>query len=295
MAPSDRPHSRWSFRTAGKPPLDRAGDGDVRATMSAMSEMPDAPEGPRPLSARSVIATSLLGAEVAEVRASHLVRAGALFGIAEGAMRTALWRMAADGEVAAQDGWYRLAGRLLERKDRVDDSQAAVRQAWDGTWELAVVAAERRPAAERLALRAAAVALHLGEVREGTWARPANLAPDRLPAHRDVLDAQCLHFTGATAPEGLAARVFDLVGWSRRARDLVAAMDDGPPAEQVDPATLAAGFTLSVAVVRHLQADPLLPDELLPPDWPGDLLRRCYAAHDRAYKQRFTAWLLAEE
>src|ERR687898_862863 len=125
--------------------------------MSAMSEMPDAPEGPRPLSARSVIATSLLGAEVAEVRASHLVRAGALFGIAEGAMRTALWRMAADGEVVAHDGWYRLAGRLLERKDRVDEGQAPVREPWDGTWELAVLPAGMHATARaRPALTAAA-------------------------------------------------------------------------------------------------------------------------------------------
>jgi phenylacetic acid degradation operon negative regulatory protein len=275
-----------------------------------MSELTDATGGPRPLSARSVIATSLLGAAVAEVRAAHLVRAGALFGIAEGAMRTALWRMAADGEVVAHDGWYRLAGRLLERKDRVDEGQAPVREPWDGTWELAVVAAERRPASERLALRSAALALHLAEVREGTWARPANLPTDRLPAQQAVLDAQCLRFTGASAPEGLGARIFDLDGWSARAGELVAAMDATDPARpvltaaadpgepgrdgHVDPDALANAFTLAVAVVRHLQADPLLPDELLPADWPGAALRRRYVAYDRAYKQQFTTWLLAE-
>ena len=36
----------------------------------------------------------------------------ALFGIAEGTVRTALSRMAAAGEVEADDGWYRLSGRL---------------------------------------------------------------------------------------------------------------------------------------------------------------------------------------
>jgi phenylacetic acid degradation operon negative regulatory protein len=154
-------------------------------------------------------------------------------------------------------------------------------------------------------------------VREGTWARPANLPADRLPAQRAVLDAQCLHFTGAAAPDGLAMRIFDLDGWAREANALMAAMDDADPSAERpsgphsalaaaapaapsamavggDAASLAPGFTLSVAVVRHLEGDPQLPDELLPPDWPGPALRRRFVAYDQAYKRRFTAWLLAE-
>ncbi len=68
---------------------------------------------------------------------------------------------------------------------------------WDGTWELAVVSLERRSAADRLALRKAATALHLAELREGVWIRPDNLDPDRLPTLRAVLDRQCVHFHGA--------------------------------------------------------------------------------------------------
>ena len=29
-------------------------------------------------------------------------------------------------------------------------------------------------------------------------------------------------------------------------------------------------------MVRHLLTDPVLPDELLPDDWPGDALRKSY-------------------
>jgi phenylacetic acid degradation operon negative regulatory protein len=29
-------------------------------------------------------------------------------------------------------------------------------------------------------------------------------------------------------------------------------------------------------MVRHLLTDPVLPDELLPDDWPGDALRKAY-------------------
>lgn len=246
----------------------------------------------RPLTARSVIASALLGSRPPRLPASRLVQAGSLFGIAEGAVRTALWRMVSAGELETAEGWYQLAGRLLDRKQRVDDSHAAHRRPWDGTWELAVVAAERRSATERTELRAAAVALHLEEIREGIWGRPDNLDPRRLPEERAVLDVQCLRFTHAAAPPGLEARLFDLGAWSRRASDLVTAMDEaGAPGETPEPGALAAGFLLSVAVVRHLQADPLLPDELLPRHWPGDRLRLRYQRYDTAYQRRLTEWV----
>jgi phenylacetic acid degradation operon negative regulatory protein len=252
--------------------------------------------GERPLTARSVIASALLGTDPPEMPVRRLVQTSSLYGIAEGAVRTALWRMVADGELAADDGQYRIAGRLLERRHRIEDSQAAYRRVWGGTWELAVVAAERRPAPERAELRTAAVALHLREIREGVWARPDNLDPDRLPAQQAVVDTQCVRFTGAAAPGGLAEQLFDLDGWARRAEALEAAMDeDDTRHEPLARGGLAAGFTLSAAVVRHLQADPLLPDELLPPNWPGDRLRRRYERHDESYKQRLGRWLRHSE
>ena len=74
---------------------------------------------------------------------------------------------------------------------RIDDTAASP---WDGTWEMAVVSLERRSAADRLALRKAATALHLAELREGIWFRPDNLDQHRLPTLRAVLDRQCVHF-----------------------------------------------------------------------------------------------------
>jgi phenylacetic acid degradation operon negative regulatory protein len=35
-------------------------------------------------------------------------------------------------------------------------------------------------------------------------------------------------------------------------------------------------FVVAAAIVRHLLTDPVLPDELLPGDWPGDALRTAY-------------------
>ncbi|EST38233.1 hypothetical protein N566_08620, partial [Streptomycetaceae bacterium MP113-05] len=133
--------------------------------------------------------------------------------------------------------------------------------------------AERRPANERAALRRTMARLRLAELREGTWVRPANL--DRpLGA---ALRTDCTVFTGA-APDGeeasaLAARLWDLSGWDGRARAFAACLDRTED--------LAGRFTVSAAVLRHLLADPVLPDALLPPDWPGAGLRRRYDAFAR--------------
>jgi len=37
-----------------------------------------------------------------------------------------------------------------------------------------------------------------------------------------------------------------------------------------------ARFVVAAAIVRHLLTDPVLPDELLPADWPGTRLRTNY-------------------
>ena len=63
----------------------------------------------RALTARSVIASTLLGVDPPRLPTLALVRSGELFGLSEGATRTALSRMAAAGEVEADGTGYRLA------------------------------------------------------------------------------------------------------------------------------------------------------------------------------------------
>jgi phenylacetic acid degradation operon negative regulatory protein len=46
-------------------------------------------------------------------------------------------------------------------------------------------------------------------------------------------------------------------------------------------------------VLRHLQADPLLPAELLPARWPGSALRADYDRYDAAYRSTLRAWFRA--
>ena len=249
----------------------------------------------RPLTARSVLASALLGAREPRLPVADLIVTTSLLGISPGAARTCLWRMVSNGELTTDNATYALAGHLLERRHRIDDAahpEHATHDHWNGTWEVAVVSLERRPATERLELRKAATALHLAEIREGVWTRPDNLDPDRLPSSRAVLDQQCTQFHSARSEIAVdtARSLFPLETWSSDARRLTVAMnaelDAGPPNSHEANETLTYHFALSIAVVRHLQLDPLLPVELLPDDWPGDDLRSTYRAFDNAFKRQ---------
>nr|MCH9734937.1 transcriptional regulator [Actinomycetes bacterium] len=212
------------------------------------------------------------------------------------AARTCLWRMVSHGELSADGGNYTLAGRLLERHHLVEEASridGPVATTWDGTWELAIVSLERRSAADRLELRKAATALHLAELREGVWIRPDTLDPHRVPASRAVLDEQCTRFHGA-ASDITADKIrslFSLDRWTDDATALIDAMNVSLDASKNDNSTENAAyeFALSIAVVRHLQLDPLLPAEFLGDHWPGRTLRSTCRRFYDAFNQRINS------
>ena len=139
--------------------------------------------------------------------------------------------------------------------------------------------------------------LKLAELREGVWMRPDNLAPHRLADDRAVVDAQCRTFRGEPHGEAraLAAELWDLRAWAKEARELWRGLDRYlPRLEQGDTAVLRDGFVLSAAVVRHLVADPTLPAELLPANWPGPDLRERYERYDIAFKDVWRDWFRSQ-
>ena len=236
-------------------------------------------------SARSVLASALLGADPPELPVAHLVRLAGLFGINENRARVALSRMAAQGEAATDGkGNYRLAGHLLFRQARQAASRAGVTGRWSGSWHLVVVTTSGSTAEVRAKRRKALSFARLEEVREGVWMRPDNLAlslADELSADVEVMSAR------PSTPAKLASGLWPLEEWAERAEVLIADLEDLEPTGVDD---LAPGFALSAAVLRHLQADPLLPDELLRSNWPGDRLRRIYDAWDADYRSVLTEW-----
>lgn len=233
----------------------------------------------RPLTARSVVLSTLLGAHPPRLPARGLVRAGQLFDIAEGTIRVALSRMVAAGDLTQVDGDYQLTDRLRHRQARQDSSRAPSTRRWRGTWEIAVVTADRRPPGDRTAFRQAMTELRLAELREGTWLRPDNLVRSR-PA---LVAEQCTFLTGHPEADGLAATLWDLSGWAAQARELHTALDRADD--------LPTSFTVSAAVLRHFLADPLLPAELLPDDWPGARLRERYEKFDASFQAMLRAHL----
>lgn len=270
----------------------RAGAGRPSADSPASGPRPERGSA-SPLTARSVLASVLLGTDPPWLPTPLLLRTAALFGISEGSARTALSRMSSAEEVVGERGGYRLVGRLVARQARQAASRRAEVRDWDGTWELMTVEGDgARSAADRAALRDALRQLRLAELREGLWGRPDNLDGDRSPEARVVAEGWCRTWTGARPdPVPDPAALWDLAGWAVEAeshRRAMAGLVEG--FEAGDPAQLAAGFVTSAAVLRHLQADPLLPTTLLPGDWPGPALRADYDRYDDAYRAVLRTW-----
>ncbi|MGW4148620.1 hypothetical protein, partial [Streptomyces albogriseolus] len=205
-----------------------------------------APDGPRlrPLSARSVVLSLLLGAHPPELPARELGRLMEDFGLGGSTLRAALSRMVAAGDLRRTDTGYRLSDRLLARQRRQDESVRPRTRAWDGDWELVVVTATGRGPAERAELRTRLAGLRLAELREGVWLRPANLERP-LPAALDEVAERGTARPARPAAE-LAARLWPLDAWSDEARELLGHVGrTGRPAERL---------TLFAAVVRQLLA-----------------------------------------
>ncbi|AIR96842.1 PaaX family transcriptional regulator C-terminal domain-containing protein [Streptomyces glaucescens] len=225
----------------------------------------------RPLSARSVVLSLLLGAHPPELPAKDLARLVAPFGVGGSTLRAALSRMTAAGDLRRTGTGYRIGERLLERRGRQDEAVRPRTRAWDGDWETVVVTATGRGPAERAALRARLAGLRLAELREGVWLRPANLSrplPDDLGQV-----AECGTLRPARPAAELAAALWPLDAWAATARALLDRIARAPGP--------AGRLTAFAAVVRHLVADPVLPAPLLPAGWPGGELRTAYTGYRR--------------
>jgi phenylacetic acid degradation operon negative regulatory protein len=117
----------------------------------------------------------------------------------------------------------------------------------------------------RAALRTTLQQKRFAELREGVWLRPDNLEVE-LPA--DVLERVRELQARDEDPEELAARLWDLPAWMHTGRQLLD--------EMATAADIPGRFVAAAGMVRHLLTDPVLPDELLPDDWPGAALRAAY-------------------
>jgi phenylacetic acid degradation operon negative regulatory protein len=220
----------------------------------------------RRMTARSVVLSVLLGAHPAWATASELIRLTADFDIKEPTVRVALTRMVSAGDLVRSEDGYRLSDRLLARQRRQDNAINPRLRDWDGsTWTTLVITSVGTDARTRAALRTTLQDNRFAELREGVWLRPDNLDMALPP---EVLDRVRVLHSRDDDPSDLAGRLWDLTGWIDAGRRLL---------DEMDSATDVPGrFVAAAAMVRLLLTDPVLPDELLPDDWPGAALRAAY-------------------
>lgn len=268
--------------------------------------------GRRPLRAGSLIVTVF--GDAAAPRGGGLFLAD-LFGLLErlgvndSQTRTALSRLVADGWLVAErigrQSFYRLSDAGARR------FQAAARRIyrdgvsdWDGAWAVAVlpeVARDRRAELVRQLQW-----LGFGQLAPAVLVHPApdtdslaQLVADWPAGERPVVVAGPSQFDPSPeALRGLVARCWDFSGLDqayRRFGDEIAALG----------AALAAGDTLAppdclVARVilvhdyrRVILRDPLLPAELMPPDWSGRAALKAAASLYRAIAFAAEGWISA--
>ena len=243
--------------------------------------------GMRPLNARSLVLSLLLGQVQPAMSSGALARLGPVFGIQGGTMRTALSRMVAAGELVADDGEYRLAGRLLERKAAQDIGRrpAPVRVGRH------VVDGDRhgRPTGCR---RAAQLPHGDGQSAHGRAAArhlAATGQPGRADRRRRVgrrsgaADGARRRARWSTCCGRSTSWRRRPVGWRRCSTGCSRQLETGAPS------SLAVSIGPSAAVVRFLRAEPLLPAELVPASWPPDELRARYRDFDAAFGRTLQA------
>jgi phenylacetic acid degradation operon negative regulatory protein len=194
-----------------------------------------------------------------------LIRLTTDFGIKETTLRVALTRMVSAGDLVRSADGYRLSDRLLARQRRQDDAMRPQLRPWHGHWTTLIVTSVGTDPRTRAALRTTLHHSRFGELREGVWMRPDNLELDvdvEIRARMRIVQAR------DDAPAELAGQLWDLPSWAGTGQRLVAEMSRA--------GDVPARFVVAAAIVRHLLTDPVLPDELLPADWPGMRLRTAY-------------------
>lgn len=225
--------------------------------------------------AKRLVLSLLSAPSMESITARQCVEWGALFGIDAAAMRVAVGRMVKDQYLSSmRRGVYTMGpkGVVLRRTARSwVDAERRVGE-WSGAWLLAQTAHLGRSDKAALRLREQALRLEgFAQLYTGMWCRPGNFL-EPLTATRERLlslglDAQAL----LVCAEELLGVVLDRQTlWPRRELEaryvtLTRAMSDSTrrlPELDVEDAARET-FLIGEAVIRQINADPLLPDAMI--------------------------------
>nr|WP_246736076.1 phenylacetic acid degradation operon negative regulatory protein PaaX [Enterovirga sp. DB1703] len=215
-------------------------------------------------------------------------------GVGEGAVRTAMSRLAADGWLVrnrvGRNSFYRLA-------EKGRDTFAAATEhiynppalPWSGAFDLAILPQNGEREAARTALQEAG----FGSPSPGLWIAPQGAA---LPTGAADAVLRLAASTDRETAARLAASAWPLArtadGYARFQAlfgPLADSLRGGLALSEAD--SFAARILLIHAYRRVILRDPILPAALLPPDWPGADARRLCGTIYRAVLGPSEAWL----
>ena len=186
----------------------------------------------RPLTARSVVLSLLLGAHPPRLPVRDIVDAGEEFGISTATMRVALTRLVQAGDLVADRAVYGLSPRHLERQQAQDREMDPVRREWDGSWETIVVTSTGRDAASRTACDD-----DCPPAGSACCARASGCVPDNLPRDGSP-EPDTPPGLETDDPSGLAQQLWDLDLWAAAGRELLDATAGGRRSPTVSPERL---------------------------------------------------------
>jgi phenylacetic acid degradation operon negative regulatory protein len=254
-------------------------------------------EVPGSLTARELVVDFLSNRAPHEMAVRIIVDSAAALGFSEQSIRMALTRLAEEGTaVNVGRGRYRLAPsgdamRVEVRKWRTLPQQL---RPWDGAW-LAIYDSEVRRS-ERAAMRRHERAMRLRGFREliaGLSVRPANIR-DSVPELRAQLHALGLHRDAMVAElreldrdaNERAVRLWDVDSLRESYAHLMRAISTSTRRVERIGLDAAAAETMVLGrdVIRHINLDPLLPEELMP-DRPLNELVEAMLAYDHMARQ----------
>ena len=228
------------------------------------------------------------------VRMQALSELLGVFGVGESTARVVLSRMRREGWFATRREGRQTSYELTEKsrrlldegRDRILDRGAAE---WDGEWRMVLYTVPEAERAERERVRRALSWLGFGPLAPSVWLSPH----PRLAAAEEALagtsatrvELLTAHSEGREADRRMAARCWDLDTLGRDYAELVAELEQLPPAAELaalpGPDALRRRIELISAYRRFPFRDPDLPGELLPEGWPGARAHTLFlAAHE---------------
>lgn len=235
----------------------------------------------------------LLGRQVV-VSAASVIEVFARAGIGQHAARSTLSRMVNRGMLTRQRhgramyfGLTAQAERILhDGEDRIWRS-GAVNQDWDGYWTLLGFSLPESWQRQRHELRSQLTWAGFGPLFNGLWAAPGRVEVTDLVASLG-LESRVKAFYAEVVPGTDIARM----AWENWDLDAVASRYHGfltrwqgpdTPARRGDP--LAAQLLLVSDWLQVIRADPRLPAQHLPADWPAAKAESLFVELDQAVEQ----------